>query len=97
MSKSGLTENSQLLTQNARAAQPHPSSVDNKGAALVSLDGRTFHCGTPVGIAELPEGTYLERVAGSRSEVIDRGRRLGGGCQYRRPINSGARRAGTGA
>ena len=37
MSQAGFTQNSELTTQNAGAAQPHPQTRDIKGAALAWL------------------------------------------------------------
>src|ERR1041384_2335212 len=45
--------------------------------AVPALDGHPLDCRTPIGVARLTVGTYLEFVNRSRSEIVDEHRRSG--------------------
>src|SRR5260370_37586070 len=59
-------------------------------AALQGLDDHSLCRVTPFGVAQLSEGTHLERVGSPRREVLDHSRRLRTGDEDRSRIHTRA-------
>src|ERR1051325_350623 len=60
--------------------------------AVPTLDGHTLARRTPIGVARLTVGTYLEFVNRSRSEIVDEHRRAGVRSLARGRLHSSAGR-----